>query len=334
MGMCRIIEQNSSIPYRRSLLIYLSRMDYYPPSRIEGQRAQLGLLPTVVTLLVKMGAIAQPLLWICALATPTQALQIQVSPTNPQLGDTLSVVVQYDNLSINATPSVSIGKRSYQTFLIGANRFRALLPTTPLDQAGTLQIQASGGGETGSIPVKVKKRSFPTQSIWLPPGKDGDISDDEYNRVEAFKKLVTPQKFWSGPFLKPNQGAITGVYGIRRYYNGVFAKDYYHRGVDYAGAYGSPVVAPAAGRVALVGLEKNGFLVNGNIIGIDHGQGVTSAYLHLSRILVKVGDFVKAGQVIGAVGATGAATGPHLHWGLYVNGLSVDPSPWRNKGFE
>ncbi len=84
----------------------------------------------------------------------------------------------------------------------------------------------------------------------------------------------------------------------------------------------------------MVGREKDGFLVNGNIIGIDHGQGVTTAYLHLSRILVKEGDFVKAGQVIGAVGATGAATGPHLHWGLYVNGLSVDPAPWLAKGFE
>ncbi len=271
-----------------------------------------------------------------AMTFPTiaQALQIKATPTSPQLGDTLSIVVQYDNPAINMTPVVTIGQRTYQTFLVAANQFRALVPTTPLDRPGNLSIRADGGGESVSLTLKLRGRSFPTQSIWLPPGKDGDISDWEYNRVEAFRKLVTPQKFWQGPFLKPNQGSVTGVYGIRRYYNGVFAKDYYHRGVDFAGSYGSPVVAAAAGRVALVGFEKDGFRVNGNIIGIDHGQGVTTAYLHLSRILVREGDFVRAGQVIGAVGSSGAATGAHLHWGLYVNGLAVDPQPWRSKGFD
>lgn len=263
-----------------------------------------------------------------------QAMQVKITPAAPRLGDTVSVIAQYDNPAINATPVVRMGDRAFQTFLIGANQFRALIPTTPLDKPGIMVIRTEGGGEVSNMKVQLKARSFPTQSIWLPPGKDGDISDAEYDRVNAFKQLVTPQKYWNGPFLNPNQGPITGVYGIRRYYNGEFAKDYYHRGIDYAGAYGSPVIAPAAGRVVLVGYEKNGFLVNGNIIGLDHGQGVTSAYLHLSRILVKEGDFVKAGQVIGAVGATGAATGPHLHWGLYVNGLSVDPAIWLSKGLE
>jgi murein DD-endopeptidase MepM/ murein hydrolase activator NlpD len=268
------------------------------------------------------------------LASPATALQLQVSPAPAQLGDTLSVVVQYDRPTSSATPVVTMGGKTYPTFAVGANRFRALLPTTPLDKPGLLQIQATGGGEAGSQTVKLNNRSFPTQSIWLPPGKDGDISDAEYDRVNAFKQLVTPQKFWNGKFLRPNQGEITGIYGIRRYYNGVFAKDYYHRGVDYAGAYGSPVIAPAAGRVALVGREANGFVVNGNVVGLDHGQGVTSAYLHLSRIDVKEGDFVQAGQVIGAIGSTGASTGAHLHWGLYVNGVSIDPVPWRTRGFE
>lgn len=83
----------------------------------------------------------------------------------------------------------------------------------------------------------------------------------------------------------------------------------------------------------MVGRVAQGFRVHGNIVGIDHGQGVTSAYLHLSRISVKEGEFVQTGQVIGAVGATGAVTGPHLHWGLYVQGQSVDPQPWRTRGF-
>lgn len=270
---------------------------------------------------------------VFALATPAKALQIQVSPTNPQLGDTLSVTVEYDTPN-RTPPTVSLGKQSYATFPVGDNRFRALLPTTPLDKPGTLKLQATGNQESASLALALRGRKFPTQSIWLPPGKDQDLSDFEFDRVDAFKKLVTPQKFWQGSFLKPNQGEITTIYGVRRYYNGKFANDYYHRGVDYAGAYGSPVVAAAAGRVALVGQESKGFLIHGNCVGIDHGQGVETIYLHLSRITVKEGDIVKAGQVIGAIGATGAATGPHLHWGLYVNGQSVDPVPWRKRGFE
>ncbi len=270
---------------------------------------------------------------MASLALPVRALQVQLAPANPQLGDTLSVTVQVDAAAAE-NPTVSVNKETYPTFPIGQNRFRALLPTTPLDPPGTWQIQVKGDSQVRNLAVRVSDRDFPTQSIWLPPGKDEDVSDYEFNRVDAFKKLDTPQKLWSGPFLRPNAGEITTVYGVRRYYNGKFAEDYYHRGVDYAGDYGSPVLAPAAGRVALVGREADGFQVHGNCIGIDHGQGVTSIYLHLSRINVKEGDFVKAGQVIGALGSTGASTGPHLHWGLYVHGKSVDPVPWRYNGFE
>jgi len=261
------------------------------------------------------------------------AMQVKVTPTNPKLGDTLRVIAQYDDLSINTPPQVSVGKQTYQTFLSGSNQFRALVPTTPLDKPGTLIIRATGGGETAEVTVKLRDRRFPTQSIRI-SGSGSDGTDREFDRVDAFKKLVTPEKFWQGAFRRPNQGAITSGYGIRRYYNGVFAKDYYHRGIDYAGAYGSPVVAPAPGRISLVGRVAEGFKLHGNTVGIDHGQGVTTIYLHLSRINVKEGDLVRLGQVIGAVGATGGVTGPHLHWGLYVNGLSVDPSPWREVGFE
>ncbi|HEY9805749.1 MAG TPA: hypothetical protein V6D04_04225, partial [Candidatus Obscuribacterales bacterium] len=178
-----------------------------------------------------------------------QALQVQITPQAPQLGDTISVVVRQDNLSVSSSPTVTLGNQRFDTFLIGPNRFRALLPTTPLNKPGTLKIQVTGEGQVKNLAVQLRDRSFPTQSIWLPPGKDEDISDAEYNRVNAFKSLVTPQKFWNGPFLRPNQGEITTIYGIRRYYNGVFAQDYYHSGVDYAGGTGSPVVAAAAGRV-------------------------------------------------------------------------------------
>ncbi len=275
-----------------------------------------------------------------ALAYPAQALQVQVAPANPQLGDTLSVVIKLDNpdgskASVSSSPTVAFAQKTYPTFLIAPNQFRAFLPTTPLDKAGTKQIRVRSEGQEQNLSVSVRPHSFPVQHITLPPGKAGlEESKYEVNRVAAFKQMETAQKFWDGSFLKPNQGPITTIYGVRRYYNGVFAKDYYHRGVDYAGAEGSPVIAPAAGRVALVGRVSQGFHLHGNCVGIDHGQGVISMFLHLSRINVKEGELVQPGQVIGAVGSTGAATGPHLHWGLYVHGQSVDPGQWRNNNFK
>ncbi|BAS56500.1 peptidase M23 [Leptolyngbya boryana NIES-2135] len=260
---------------------------------------------------------------------PSRAFQAQITPKSPALGDTVSLIIQSQT-----APSVRFNGKTYPSFDLGNNRYRTLLPTTPLDRPGRLSIQVTAGTDTQTIPITLRNRSFPTQSIWLPPGKDSNGDDAEFDRVDAFKAIVSPEKLWSGKFLRPNQGEVSSGYGIRRYYNGVFAKDYYHRGIDYAGGQGSAIVAPAAGRVVLIGRESQGFRVHGNCVGLDHGQGVESIYIHMSRIDVKEGDFVKPGQRIGAVGATGSATGPHLHWGVFVHSLAVDPTPWRTGTFE
>lgn len=267
--------------------------------------------------------------------TPTaKAIEVQIVPDDPQLGDTISVHVQTSSDEA-APPTVVMRQQTYPTFSLGSNRFRALLPTSPLDQAGRVEIDVMGEGNTRHLAVWLSDRSFPTQRIWLPPDRANlEGTDHEFERVAAFKRLLTPERFWNGTFLRPSEGRVSTIYGIRRYYNGEFAQDYYHRGVDYAVGQGAPVVAPAAGRVSLVGLESQGFRIHGNTIGIDHGQGVASIFLHLSRIDVQEGDFAQAGQRIGAVGATGVATGAHLHWGLYVHGVAVDPVPWRYSAIE
>lgn len=280
---------------------------------------------TFVTSLLAIGVAIALILF----ATPSRALQVQFSPKNPQLGDTISVVM----LSSTA-PTIRMGAKTYPSFDLGNGRYRVLLPTTPLDRPGRLSLTVTAGSEQETLTLNLRNRRFPTQSIWLPPGKGDNGTDMEFDRMDAFKAIVSPEQFWNGKLLRPNNGEITTGYGVRRYYNGVFAKDYYHRGVDYAGAVGSAIVAPAAGRVMLIGRESEGFKIHGNCIGIDHGQGVSSVFLHLNRIDVKEGDFVKAGQRIGGLGGTGAATGPHLHWGLYVHGQAVDPVPWRNGSFE
>ncbi|MGI8500244.1 MAG: M23 family metallopeptidase [Hassallia sp.] len=270
-----------------------------------------------------------------ALALPVDAMQVKVTPSKPDLGDTLSVIINLENPGNGSNPTVTNGEKTYPAFEIAPNQYRAFVPTTPLESAGNRTLRVSGDGSVQNLSVPVGDRTFPVQRINLPPGKAGiDATEYELKRVAALKALMTPEKYWNGAFIKPNAGRVSTIYGVRRYYNGKFAKDYYHRGVDYAGAAGSPVVAPAAGRVALVGRVSQGFRVHGNVVGIDHGQGVTSIFMHLSRINVKEGDMVQPGQLIGAVGATGASTGPHLHWGLYVNGQSVDPTPWRTPGVQ
>lgn len=258
-----------------------------------------------------------------------KALDIQVTPANPRLGDTIAVTI-----GTSTNPTVSLEGKIYPAFPRGNNIWVALLPTIPLDTPGTKSLLIGAESEVRQISVTLADRSFPTQRIWLPGGGDNEPSDDyEFDRVAEFKALVTPEKYWQGTLLRPTSGNLTTGYGVRRYYNGVFAEDYFHRGLDYGADTGKPVIAPAAGRISLIGRANQRFNILGNTVGIDHGQGLLSIMLHLSRIEVQEGDFVEAGQVVGRVGATGAVTGPHLHWGLYVHGLSIDPVPWREGKF-
>ncbi len=266
-------------------------------------------------------------------ALPARALEVRIVPESPQLGDTLEVIVEPDGEN-PGEPQVTFGDRAYPAYPIeGSNgsRYRALVPTTPLDDSGRIDLKVFGSGPgKRHFLVWLRDRTFPVQRIWLSGSANRPATEKELAAVAEFKKLVTPEKYWQGEFRAPSGGRISTIFGVRRYYNGEFARNYYHRGVDYAAGTGAPVVAPAAGRVALVGRESEGFHVHGNVVGLDHGQGVTSIYMHLNSIEVTPGTVVRAGQRIGTIGSTGASTGPHLHWGLYVHGQAVDPVPWRN----
>jgi lysostaphin len=261
---------------------------------------------------------------------------IQVHPLDPKLGYTISVLVNTSpslspELGFDQDPPVVLfNQQTYPAFAIRPGQWRALVPTTPLDPPGSLPLRVTGsGGLDQTVMVTLQAREFPVQRITLSPQVASlEATELELNRIAAFKAQKTPEKYWQGSFLPPSKGGITSVFGVRRYYNGKFAENYYHRGIDYGGGVGSPVTAPGSGQVILVGREAEGFKVNGNTVGINHGQGVTSIFLHLSRIDVKEGDWVKPGQVIGGIGSSGIATGPHLHWGFFVNGVSVDPVPW------
>ena len=261
---------------------------------------------------------------LCSFA-PAYALEVEISPKTPKQGDTISVIVSTDD---GETPQVTVNEIDYSVFPSNG-KYRAFIPTSPLNTPGKMTVRVRGDNRTSNIGVWLKNRTFPVQRIRLSGKASRPATQLELNQVREFKELVTPQKFWQGSFMRPNVSRVSSGFGIRRYYNGVFANNYYHKGVDYAGGYGSPVVAPAAGKVRLVGKESEGFHVHGNIVGIDHGQGVLSIFMHLQDIDVSEGTMVKPGQQIGTIGSTGASTGPHLHWGLYVNEVAVDPVPWR-----
>lgn len=143
----------------------------------------------------------------------------------------------------------------------------------------------------------------------------------ELERIAAARAVTTDASGWRQSFIWPRQGRISGLFGAQRIYQGTPGA--YHGGVDVAGATGAPVVAPADGVVVLA--AEKPFTLEGNLLMIDHGHGLGSAFLHLSRIDVRVGQHVAQGQRIGAIGATGRATGPHLHWGMKWNDARIDP---------
>ncbi|HBE33620.1 MAG TPA: peptidase, partial [Cyanobacteria bacterium UBA11368] len=172
-------------------------------------------------------------------ATVAVAPQLRVTPSTAVLGDTIKVVIETE---AGETPTVSMRDQTYRAFPIGQNRFRALLPTTPLDKPGTWELQVNpGDGQVQNLSLRVNGRTFPVQRLRIRSSASGGLRPTEYelNRVRAFRQLVTPEKYWNGPFVRPNRGRISTVYGVRRYYNGVFANDYFHRGLDYAGGMGS-----------------------------------------------------------------------------------------------
>ncbi len=119
---------------------------------------------------------------------------------------------------------------------------------------------------------------------------------------------------------RPVGGPLSSPFGLRRFFNGEERNP--HSGLDFAVPAGTPVKAPAAGKVILVG----DYFFNGRTVFVDHGQGLVSMFCHLSQIGVKVGDELARGAVLGKVGATGRATGPHLHWNVSLNDARVDPS--------
>lgn len=221
--------------------------------------------------------------------------------------------------------------------------YRAMLPVDRLQETGpaALVVRAAGVEEpvasrTLSI---VKLDTGPVEIIRLTPDRMALQKDprleEEAKRIGEIVRTQSPAPLWKGNFQPPSAEPGRNFGKQRRYIEvrrgrrrgarkrnpgSSFAG--YHRGLDFSLERGTPVLAANAGKV----LAAEPFVLPGNAVFLDHGQGIISAYFHLEEIRVKAGDLVSQGEVIGTVGNTGRSTGPHLHWQVYAQGRAVNPA--------
>jgi murein DD-endopeptidase MepM/ murein hydrolase activator NlpD len=168
---------------------------------------------------------------------------------------------------------------------------------------------------------KIQRIEGISKKIMNPNTKAIARSQQDSQQIAKARQIMRHISAFSEGFIAPSKGRITGVYGSQRIFNGIPKRP--HFGLDYAGKIGTPVIAPASGVVSL--FVPDMFYSGGTLI-IDHGYGVTSTFLHLSKSYVKVGDTVKKGQKIAEIGATGRVTGPHLDWRVNWFNIKLDPA--------
>ena len=207
--------------------------------------------------------------------------------------------------------------------------FRGLV-AVPVEAADsflvTLYLELPGRSDTLPIFVPVRRAGYLSETLSVPPAYARPDSaatariQSEIERSRQVSRLSQGNpRLWRGPFRLPRASRITSPFGTARVYNGEVQSR--HLGTDFAGAIGAPVRAAGRGVVALVA----DFYLAGHAVYIDHGAGLVTGYFHLSRVDVREGDSVIAGQRIGAVGRSGRVTGPHLHWVARYGAISVDP---------
>ena len=198
------------------------------------------------------------------------------------------------------------------------------------DAGASAQLSARlQNGRAIARDLSIAPRAWQIERVDI-PRKPGSASEDfmairqpELARIAAARAIRSNADGWRQKFVWPVKGRISGRFGSQRIYRGGEAGAY-HSGLDIAtGASGTPFVAPADGVVVLA--AQTPFSLEGNLLILDHGMGLNSAFLHCSELLVKEGDHVRQGQVIGRIGMTGRATGPHLHWSMKWLDARLDP---------
>lgn len=189
----------------------------------------------------------------------------------------------------------------------------------------SLNIVFKSSGTAKVIPLKILEKDYGVRKLTLPDNQvnlnkeDLDRATKEKNIMDQLWETSALSSLWVSPFLMPVSGKVLSPFGRRSVINGQPRSP--HTGVDLRGSKGTPVKASNNGRIMLT---ANHFFT-GNTVVIDHGAGIMSMYFHLDQINVNKGEIISTGTTLGTVGSTGRVTGPHLHWGIRVNGQRVDP---------
>lgn len=206
---------------------------------------------------------------------------------------------------------------------------RALVPVSLKTKPGKHVLQIEVDQKQTTVELTVLARHTPavqTLKKLTVTKKTGKSLRSSNQVLYQALRQVTPEALWSSPLRIPVPGRVTAKFGVPRRYGG--GAGWTHKGLDLAMPEGSPVIAPTAGVVAL----SQWLGSYGNTIVLNHGQTVFTAYLHLHSMEVKKGQRVEAGQIIGAVGQTGMATGPHVHFAVYIHRVPVDPQEVLQRG--
>ncbi|MEQ3694081.1 MAG: peptidoglycan DD-metalloendopeptidase family protein [Thalassolituus sp.] len=219
-------------------------------------------------------------------------------------------------------PTVLFQNKSAMTIQNAQGEWIAVIGV-PLDQSSPIELAVNDK----KISLPINDFPYEEQHIEIKETRKVNPQKNDMTRINKEYGQMTPvyKSFNDGlannwnSMLKPVDGPYSSAFGLKRFFNGQARKP--HSGIDIAAPEGAPIKAPADGTIALTG----DFFFNGNSVFIDHGQGLISMMCHLSRIDVKEGDVIKQGDLIGAVGKTGRATGPHLHWTVSLNNARVNP---------
>lgn len=266
-----------------------------------------------------------------------QAPTLRISPGAPAPGAIVRIILE-DSGSTSAPARIS-GQMSGEPLHFeksGPGRWRAIGPVS-VDASGEVTARAvvervSGEVDSASAIIVIPKpkpaaRRGSRRALSVSPRFTKPLDAETEARIEREnreareigRRAHDSPPMWTSPFLRPRDAVITSRFGSGRMFNGTLTSR--HLGVDFRGATGAPVHAANRGVVALVG----DFFLAGNVVYVDHGGGVVTAYFHLSKVLVAAGDTVERGQELGLVGATGRVTGPHLHWSARYGTVTVNP---------
>jgi len=285
----------------------------------------------LVTLVLPLAAASAPAI-VGAQDTPTAGPSvISAAPAEPKQG-TLFRVTYRPKHPVDSGVEIR-GKAGDQPLHFDrdpAGGFTALAPMPIAAKELTVEAWMVHGGEAmgrAEMSLTATPGDYPSEKLTVAPryGAEPDaatrarMARDSAKADSVGKGAQETPRLWEGPFIAPRPGRVTSSFGMERLFNGAVTSR--HMGTDFAGAVGAPVQASNRGVVRIV----DRFHIGGNVVYVDHGEGLVTAYLHLSEQNVAVGDTVQKGQTIGKVGATGRVTGPHLHLIARYGTVTVDP---------